>query len=76
MSQIRANGIDIHYDVQGEGPWLILAHALATDLTLWNDQMAALTARCRVLRFDSRGHGRSSAPDMPYDFAVLPTRWA
>ena len=71
MSQIRANGIDIHYDVQGEGPWLILAHALATDLTLWNDQMAALTARCRVLRFDSRGHGRSSAPDMPYDFAVL-----
>ena len=71
MGQIRTNGIDVHYDVQGEGPWLVLAHALATDLTLWNDQMAVLTARWRVLRFDGRGHGRSSAPDMPYDFAVL-----
>ena len=71
MATLRTNGIDIHYDVEGEGPWLVLAHSLATDLTLWNDQMAALTPHFRVLRFDCRGHGRSSAPDMPYDFAVL-----
>jgi len=71
MSQIRSNGIDINYDVHGEGPWLILAHSLATDLTLWDDQMAVLSAGFRVLRFDCRGHGRSSAPAMPYDFATL-----
>lgn len=71
MNTIKANGIDIRYDIQGEGPWLLLSHSLATDLTLWDDQMAALTPRFRVLRFDTRGHGGSSAPAGPYDFAML-----
>ena len=71
MQTLRSNGIDIRYDVQGEGPWLLLAHSLATDLTLWDDNLAALTAHFRVLRFDTRGHGGSSAPDQPYDFAML-----
>ena len=33
MTTIRANGIDIRHDVQGSGPWLILSHSLATDLS-------------------------------------------
>jgi 3-oxoadipate enol-lactonase len=69
--KIHANGIDIHYDIQGEGPWLILSHSLATDLSMWDDQMAALTPHFRVLRFDTRGHGGTSAPEGAYDFAWL-----
>ena len=69
--KVHANGIDIHYDVQGDGPWLILAHSLATDLSMWDDQMAALTPHFRVLRFDTRGHGGTSAPEGAYDFAWL-----
>jgi 3-oxoadipate enol-lactonase len=71
MNTVRANGIDIRYDIAGAGPWLILSHSLATDLTLWDDQMSALASHFRVLRFDTRGHGGSSAPDVPYDFAML-----
>ncbi len=71
MPTVRANGIDIRYDVQGEGPWLVLCHSLATDLTLWDDNLSALTPHFRVLRFDTRGHGGSSAPEGPYDFAML-----
>ena len=71
MDTLSANGIDIRYDIRGDGPWLVLAHSLATDLTLWDDNLAALTPHFRVLRFDTRGHGGSSAPDMPYDFAML-----
>lgn len=71
MNTVRANGIDIRYDIAGDGPWLILLHSLATDLTLWDEQMPALTARFRVLRFDTRGHGGSSAPDVPYEFGML-----
>jgi 3-oxoadipate enol-lactonase len=71
MTTIRANGIDIRYDIQGDGPWLVLANSLATDFTLWDDNMAALTPHFRVLRFDTRGHGGSSAPEGPYDFAML-----
>jgi 3-oxoadipate enol-lactonase len=71
MSRMAANGIDIRYDVQGNGPWLILLHSLATDHTLWDDQMAVLSSRFRVLRFDSRGHGGSSAPAAPYDLPMM-----
>jgi 3-oxoadipate enol-lactonase len=71
MNTIRANGIDIRYDIAGSGPWLILSHSLATDLSLWDDNLPALTPHFRVLRFDTRGHGGSSAPDMPYDFTML-----
>lgn len=60
--KIHANGIDIHYDIAGSGPWLTLSHSLACDLSMWDSQMAALTPHFRVLRFDTRGHGQSSAP--------------
>jgi len=60
--KIHTNGIDIHYDIAGSGPWLTLSHSLACDLSMWDPQMAALTRHFTVLRFDTRGHGLSSAP--------------
>lgn len=33
---------------------------------MWNPQMALLTKYFKVLRFDTRGHGSSSAPSDPY----------
>ncbi len=71
MDILLTNGIEVRYDIQGSGPWLILCHSLATDLTLWDDQMAALTPKFRVLRYDIRGHGGSSAPATAYDFPTL-----
>lgn len=62
----RANGIDLHYEISGSGPWLTLSHSLACDLSMWEPQMAALTARYTVLRFDTRGHGGSDAPSGAY----------
>jgi 3-oxoadipate enol-lactonase len=69
--KIHANGIDIHYAISGSGPVVTLAHSLATDLTLWDGVAARLEARFTVLRFDARGHGRTSAPEGPYDFPML-----
>jgi 3-oxoadipate enol-lactonase len=71
MNTIRVNGIDLRYCVDGDGPWLMLSHSLGTDLSMWDEQMAALAAHFRVLRFDTRGHGGSSAPAGAYDFALL-----
>ena len=60
--KIRTNGIDIHYEIEGSGPWLTLSHSLACNLHMWDPQMPLLTRNFRVLRFDTRGHGQSSAP--------------
>ncbi len=59
---VIANGVRIHYTVEGEGPWLAMSHSLACDLHMWDAQAAALRGRYRVLRFDTRGHGRSDPP--------------
>jgi 3-oxoadipate enol-lactonase len=71
MSTMDVSGITMRYRVDGDGPWLVLSHSLGTDLSLWDEQMPALTARYRVLRFDTRGHGGSSAPALAYDFQML-----
>jgi 3-oxoadipate enol-lactonase len=63
--KIRANGIDINYEVEGSGPWLTMSHSLACDLHMWDPQMPVLK-KFRVLRFDTRGHGQSSAPAGDY----------
>jgi 3-oxoadipate enol-lactonase len=68
---IHANGIDIHYEISGSGPVVTLAHSLATDLTLWDGLTAELSKDFTVLRYDARGHGRTSAPEGHYDFPLL-----
>src|SRR4051794_2289093 len=38
---------------------------------MWDDQVAALSSRFRILRYDTRGHGRSAAPEGPYAIGDL-----
>ncbi|UPJ71860.1 alpha/beta fold hydrolase [Bradyrhizobium sp. 187] len=52
-------------------PWLVLSNSLAADYTMWDSQMKALLRRYRVLCYDTRGHGDSSAPEGPYSFDDL-----
>jgi 3-oxoadipate enol-lactonase len=69
---VHANGIDIHYRIDGaEGPWIMLAHALGVDHRLWDDIALRLAARYRVLRYDARGHGLTSAPHGAYTLFQL-----
>lgn len=71
--EITANGISIHHTLQGAepAPVVTLSHSLATDLSMWEPQMDALLSSCRVLRYDTRGHGKTSVPPGPYSFDML-----
>jgi len=52
-------------------PWIVLSNSLAADLSMWDDQIPFLTRSYRVLRYDTRGHGHSTAPVGPYSFDML-----
>ena len=56
----------LNHTIEGDGPWVTLAHSLASDSTLLDAQAKRLAPRYRVLRFDIRGHGASEAPPGPY----------
>lgn len=59
------------FDGPEKGPVLVLSNSLGTALEMWDPQMPALTGRFRVLRYDTRGHGRSAVPSGPYSIADL-----
>ena len=71
MPVARIADLDVHYQIEGQGPWLTLAHPLAADLRIWAPQMSLLTRHFRVLRFDARGHGGTSATPAPYTLDQL-----
>lgn len=73
MSHITANGIEVNYELSGvpDAPLVTLSHSIATDLSMWGPQVAELNARFRVLRYDTRGHGRTDAPPGPYSLEQL-----
>ena len=61
------NGIEINYSVEGTGTeWITLSHSLACNMSMWDEQMELLKPKFKVLRFDTRGHGGSSAPAGSY----------
>lgn len=73
MPVAHVNGIDINYQLEGEGDQtIVLINGLADDLQSWDFQMPAiLEAGYRVLRFDNRGIGKSDAPAGPYSSGML-----
>ena len=61
----------LHFVTQGQGPLVVLSHALGCDHTMWDSVAALLQARYTVLRYDHRGHGRSPAVVDAYSVADL-----
>ena len=66
MAGVRVNGIELYYEVHGEGPPLLLIPGLGVDVTFFEGIIADLAKSCRVVAFDPRGAGRSDKPDIPY----------
>ena len=73
MTGVEIPGGRLFTRVDGERqrPWLILSNSLAADHTMWDAQIPLLTERYRVVRYDTRGHGKSTAPPPPYSFDDL-----
>lgn len=74
MKTIERDGVRIAYRVDGTTdvarPWLVFSHSLACDHTMWDPQVGAFSD-FRVLRFDTRGHGKSDAPAGDYSLDLL-----
>jgi len=50
----------INYDVAGKGPTVVFIHGWSHNISVWDDQVPAFKSRYRVVRYDSRGFGRST----------------
>jgi pimeloyl-ACP methyl ester carboxylesterase len=66
MSTATVNGVRLHYEVEGEGPPLLLISGLGASSLAWAAAVPRLVTDHTVITFDNRGTGRSEAPPGPY----------
>ncbi|MPQ86650.1 3-oxoadipate enol-lactonase [Pseudomonas sp. MAFF 730085] len=73
MAFIQLAEGELHYQLNGpvDAPVLVLSNSLGTDLHMWDIQIPAFTEHFRVLRFDTRGHGKSLVTEGPYSIEQL-----
>ena len=58
-------------DSGGQGPAVVLAHAIGCDHRMWEALEPVLARSYRVVNIDARGHGASPVPPRPYSLRVL-----
>ena len=66
MSTVNANGIEIYYQITGNGPPLTLIMGLGCSARQWEWMLPVLSGSFQVITFDNRGVGRTSKPAMEY----------
>lgn len=72
VGQENSASIGLYYEDQGEGPVVVLLAGWPFDGRSWEPQLhPLLAAGYRVVTYDRRGFGRSSAPIGGYDFDTL-----
>ena len=65
--------IDLHHTIDGpdDGAPFVIGPSLGTSTAMWEDNVAAMAERHRVIRYDHRGQGDSPVPPGPYEIADL-----
>jgi 3-oxoadipate enol-lactonase len=72
MPNVRIDsGINLYYQISGEGYPVILISGLGADHTAWDFVIPYLQNSYQVIRFDNRGAGRSDAPEQPYTTEMM-----
>ena len=76
-STTHVNGISVNYrldarqDGAADAPIVMLSNSLLSSYPMWDDQIDALTQDFQVLRYDTRGHGGTDAPEGPYSIELF-----
>ena len=71
MPVVQANGIDVNYEVQGEGEPIVLIPYLAADQACYAFQVAEYAKHFTCYSVDLRGAGLSVQPDGEYTTELL-----
>jgi pimeloyl-ACP methyl ester carboxylesterase len=67
----QANGLSIYYEDEGTGEPLVLLHGGTDTSHAWRALVPLLSAHYRVVRLDSRGHGRTDNPAGRLGYALM-----
>lgn len=63
MPMLVRDGVELYYEVHGEGPALLLTHGYSASSRMWAGQVGVLAKHFKTILWDMRGHGRSACPE-------------
>ena len=63
---VQVDGGKLFYEIAGQGEHIVLLHDGILHSVVWDAQFPVLAKRYRVVRYDRRGFGKSSAPQAPF----------
>ena len=62
MPIANINGVNLNYEVDGQGNAVLLVHGYTGSSQDWVNQVPVLSLHYKVIALDLRGHGKSAAP--------------
>ena len=62
--------VDIHHEVTGSGPAVLLTHGFAASSHMFASTVPALATDHTVITWDMPGHARSAAPEDPAQYSI------
>ena len=73
MPYANNHGVRIHYQVDGQGPPLVMQHGMTQTLMSWYDSgyVDGLKQDYRLILIDARGHGQSDKPHDPATYELV-----
>ena len=73
MPKLDRDGVNIYYEVHGEGPVILLSHGYSATSQMWRGQIEPLSKTHKLVIWDMRGHGQSDYPDDPAAYSEAAT---
>ena len=73
MAKLNRDGVEIYYEVHGQGPALLLTHGYSATSQMWSGQIEALAKAYKLILWDMRGHGQSDYPADPAAYSEAAT---
>ncbi|RJP66720.1 MAG: alpha/beta hydrolase [Candidatus Abyssobacteria bacterium SURF_17] len=70
MTVIRVNDVNLNYEPSGKGEAIVFLHGYTGNSQDWANQIPLVSARCRAIAIDHRGHGKSEAPAMEEAYSI------
>lgn len=62
MPKLNRDGVELYYEVHGQGPTVLLTHGYGSSSHMWAGQVGPLSRRYQLVTWDMRGHGKTDYP--------------
>jgi pimeloyl-ACP methyl ester carboxylesterase len=75
MTHVTApDGVRLHVEARGKGPWLVFVHEFGGDTTSWDAEVVAFSDHYRCVTYNARGYLPSDVPADPSAYSQVHAR--